>query len=190
MKSRRLSLLLSLVLTAASAASGAVHPPDGSAARTDSTDIAGSDSLAAGRGRWDKRFRIVGGGAALFGFSTAEAIFPSLNINYRWSSSMRPESPEATLGMGMEVGTNYFVPYVKIGPEMRVRNFYVASHAGAAGIAWFDIRPQLIPFLGVASGYCFGYQWCAVELEAGANYGMYDNATGMIPYIAACLSFR
>ncbi len=65
---------------------------------------------------------------------------PFFNINYRSSPGIT-EDNIFNLGFSYEVGVNYYQPYVKIGPEIRLfKNFYTDFHGGGVIIYYFGIN--------------------------------------------------
>ena len=156
-------------------------------------DADSSRAADSGTAVWDRRFRVIGGGALVTGYLNDGLTFPFANVNFRWSSNVSRGSMAPTLGAGVELGTNFFLPYVKAGPEARLGGAFLAAHAGMTlgfFIGGHDASTGLIPFIGAAGGYCFGLQGVGLELESGINTGPYGDQGGAISYLALALAFR
>jgi hypothetical protein len=155
-----------------------------------------SDSVAvadSGKMAWDDRFRLVGGGALVSGYNNGGLAFPFANVDYRWSSNVPGESGETRLGAGIEVGVNLLFPYFKAGPELRLGRTFLSAHAGMTTVFYVgghDAGAGVMPFLGAAGGYCFGFGEVGLEMEGGINTGPYGDEGGSISYLALVLAFR
>lgn len=119
-----------------------------------------------------------------------------VSLNFRLSTSAPSgATPEPRLGLGVEGGLFYLLPYVKAGPELRYGDFYAEVHGGGILAALYDRNP--IDFVWGALGGCsigmlvspFGTPW--LELAAGIDYVGLFAAGGrsyLLPY--ATLAFR
>ena len=136
-------------------------------------ELSGLDSSIARttRSRSDNRFRITGG---LFRVTPEDQNFflrhAFVNINYRSSVIDPKDNPLLSDPIfTSEIGLNYFLPYFKVGFELRfLGSVFIDTHTGLQLIFWDKIAP--IPFIGFCGGYIFEIQkGFRIEFETGYN---------------------
>jgi|GEM_PF-6785478 len=121
-----------------------------------------------------------------------------LNINYKRSNVWRSTANNTiTFGGSGEAGINallpgfyLFAPYVKVGPEVCLYNFYFDVHAGMVVFIVGYSGMHLEPFIGINSGYILKItKSFSTELEIGLNHSLLEIKTYM-PYISLGFVFN
>lgn len=148
-------------------------------ARTDSLN----PRVASGSGR-DARIRL-GAGIAGQSFHVDDISMLYLSLNYRVSLAISPRD-ERAVGVGLEGGLNYLMPYLSFGPEVRVGNFAVTGDMGAIMLPGMS---RIFPFANVGGGLISRHSGLGVEVNGGCLFVM-GGADLIRPYIGISASFR
>ena len=146
------------------------------------------------RTRLSRRFRLQPSLATTLQSSSIDITIPFfVNFNYRNSQLDSADlKKNFTITFSTESGINVFteefflLPYLKIGPELRISNyFYFDLHAGiGVSLPLWGIHP--IPFIGSEIGYIIPLNdFYSIEFEAGMN-GL---SSDFIYYISTALTF-
>lgn len=120
-----------------------------------------------------------------------------LSLNYRLSTNV-PTTPTSKphLGFGGEVGIFYLFPYLMVGPELRVDDFFFEAHGGAAFI--FIVSTEAAGSAGAAlAGFNAGWiigspETVHMELQAGADVIRLLGgplSTRVMPHVTASFRF-
>lgn len=183
----RTLILLAFLFTISSAiaARAEIHdliPAPGSAeAPADST----VSESASGSGR-DARLRF---GAGVIGgeFYVDNVTIPYLNANYRISLAISP-SDEQAVGVGLEGGINYVMPYLSFGPEIRFGNFAITGDMGAAMFPGRQYQ-AVLPFVNIGGGLISRKVGFGFEANAGCIVILGEDAM-TYPYIGISAALR
>lgn len=179
---RHLFTLIFLLLIVTISASSQDLPPE----------LKGLDSsiVRASQIKSDNRYRITGG---LFRVVPEDRNFfhrhAFININYRSSvTDLEDKSYISSPFFTAELGVNYYLPYFKVGFELRFfGNVFVDTHTGLQFIFWDKVAP--IPFIGFCGGYILEIQkGFRIELETGYNLPVFP--LDGIQYITIGIAFN
>lgn len=151
--------------------------PPGAPAVEDSlsADTAASKSI-------DNRLRLMGGIMVVPYDRSSMFPFPIVNASYR-ISMVRPEPLDIQFGAGFEAGIYYILPYLQMGPELRLKYSVIEAHATA-------IPGEDFAFMwGIRYGHLFDFTGVAGELQLGFDDPL-SPTDGLIWHLMAGVAFR
>lgn len=185
MACHRTLILFALVFISLSgmSARAGVHGPAPSSQEFQAPSDSAVSKSVPGSGR-DSRFRL---GAGLVGgeFYVDNVTLLYLNLNYRVSLAISPRDEQA-VGIGLEGGLNYLMPYLSIGPEVRLGNFAITGDMGATMIPGMT---SVFPFANVGGGLISRHTGLGLEVNGGCLFVM-GGADLIYPYLGVSASLR